>query len=211
MTGAPPHDTGHPMTLWFLARAAGFIALVAASASVSLGALASTQPTKRPEHVDRRVLRQMAHRSAGVVTLAMLALHVVLLVTDSYVNLSLAGALVPFTAGYRGFALGLGTLSAYGFLALALSGAVRGRLATSAGAARAWRVVHGSAYVVWPLAMAHGVLAGTDTIRWWTWPLYGGCALTVAVAAWIRLNAADAHHVSALPEARRQLTSGGHR
>lgn len=199
------------MTLWLLARAAGLVALVAASASVSLGALASTQASRRPGDVDRRVLRQMAHRSAGIVTLTMLALHVVLLVIDSYVDLSVSGVFVPFTAGYRGFALGLGTLSAYGFLALALSGALRGRLATSAGSARAWRFVHGSAYAIWPLAMAHGVLAGTDTTQWWTWPLYGGCALVVGVAGWMRLTAADAHYGSALPTARRQLTSGGRR
>lgn len=199
------------MTLWMLARAAGLVALVAASVSVSLGALGSTQPTRRPDDVDRRILRQMAHRSAGVVTLAMLTLHVVLLVTDSYVNLAVPGVLVPFTAGYRAVALGLGTLSAYGLLLLALSGATRGRLATSVRAVRAWRLVHGSAYVVWILAMAHGVLAGTDTRSWWTWPLYGGCALAVATAGWIRLGAADTHHASALPTARRQLTSAGHR
>ena len=34
--------------------------------------------------------------------------------------------------------------------------------------------------------MGHGLLAGTDTGRWWTWLLYGGCAVSVLVAAWIR-------------------------
>ncbi len=100
----------------------------------------------RPAHDtrgrDRRVLRQLAHRSAAVVTLAMLSVHATLLVVDSYLDLSLPGALVPFTAGYRGFALGLGTLAAYALLVVALTGAARGRLAPSFVASRTWRAVH---------------------------------------------------------------------
>ncbi|GAA4715263.1 hypothetical protein [Nocardioides conyzicola] len=197
------------MTLWYLARAAGFAALLAATASVTLGALSSGARARDPQSVDRRILRQLAHRSAAVVTLAMLALHVVLLVLDSYVDVSVTGVLVPFTAGYRGFALGLGTLAAYALLVVALTGAARGRIAASARGARTWRVVHLSAYAVWVLSMAHGLLAGSDTASWWTWPLYGACALSVVVASWIRVAAADDHHVAPLPTARRQLTSGG--
>ncbi len=197
------------MTLWYLARAAGFAALLAATASVTLGALASGARARDAAGRDRRVLRQLAHRSAAIVTVAMLALHVVLIVLDSYVDVSLPGALVPFTAGYRGFALGLGTLATYALLVVALTGAARGRIASSAVGARAWRAVHLSAYGVWVLAMAHGLLAGTDTGTWWSWALYGGCAVSVLTAGWIRVGAADREDTAPLPTARRQLTSGG--
>ena len=41
------------MTLWYLARAAGFVALLAATASVALGALASVDgPTTRAAAID---------------------------------------------------------------------------------------------------------------------------------------------------------------
>lgn len=198
------------MTLWYLARAAGLIALLAATASVVLGALASTGHGTDDRSRDRRVLRQLAHRSAAVVTVAMLGLHVVLVVTDSFVDLSVPGALVPFTAGYRGFALGLGTLAAYGLVAVAISGAARGRLAASARSARHWRALHASAYVVWLLSLGHGILAGTDTGRWWTWVLYAGSAAAVAGALVARLVVADRHEsTSSLAAARRQLTTGG--
>jgi sulfoxide reductase heme-binding subunit YedZ len=197
------------MTLWYLARAAGFMALLAATASVTLGALASSRVADDVRGRDRRILRQLAHRSAAVVTLAMLALHVLLLVTDRFVDLTVPGVLVPFTAGYRGFALGLGTLAAYGLLVVALSGAARGRLAASAKAAQGWRVVHVSAYVAWLLSMAHGILAGTDTGRWWTWLLYAGCAATVSVAVVVRAVSGEDQHDSALSAARRKLTPGG--
>ncbi len=196
------------MTLWFLARAAGFVALLAASVTVALGATGSSS------QLDRRILAQLVHRSAAVVTLAMLALHATLLVLDSYVRVSLFGALVPFTAAYRGVALGLGTLAVYGFVAVAATGALRGRLAASARAARAWRAVHLSAYAAWGLAVAHGVLAGTDTLHSWSLAIYGTSVALVAAAVtgrsigWLRARRAP------LQRARRvhvALPAGAHR
>ena len=197
------------MMLWYLARAAGFTALIAATASVALGAMSSSTRARDPQRLDRRILRQLAHRSAAVVTLAMLALHVSLLVLDRYIDLTLSGALLPLTAGYRPIALAFGTLATYGLLLVAATGAARGRLAGSDEAARTWRTVHLSAYVVWALAIGHGILAGTDTGLSWSWALYGGCAATVLVAGTIRLGAVVVHHAAPLPTARRRLNSGG--
>jgi len=188
------------MTLWFLARAAGFVALLAASLTVALGAAGSSSRS------DRRIVAHLVHRSSAVVTLAMLGLHAVLLVTDRFVDLSVAGALVAFTAGYRGIALGLGTLAVYGFVVVAASGALRGRLAVSGAAARAWRGVHVSAYAVWALAMAHGILAGTDTARGWALAVYGASAFLVAGSVAARLAGAARDRRAPLERARRLLT-----
>jgi methionine sulfoxide reductase heme-binding subunit len=193
------------MTLWFLARAAGLMALLGATATVCLGATASgSSPATRVRRRGSRVVLQLAHRSAAVVTLGLLALHAVLLVLDRHVALSVPGALVPFTAGYRGVALGLGTLAVYCLAVVALSGAVRGRLAGSPRATRWWRPVHALAYAAWPLAMAHGLLAGTDTTTRWAWWLYAGCALAVVLAVWARLTAEE-QHVSGPLAVRRQM------
>jgi sulfoxide reductase heme-binding subunit YedZ len=201
------------MTLWFLARAAGFMALFGATAAVCLGATASSSsPATRSRRAETRLLLQLAHRSAAVVTLALLALHAVLLVLDSHVAITAPGALVPFTAGYRGVAVGLGTLAMYCFVVVALTGAVRGRLAGSARAARWWRPVHLLAYAAWPLALAHGLLAGTDTTTSWAWTLYAGSALAVTSAVWVRLGAEEQHAAGPLAarrRAHRQLTSSG--
>jgi sulfoxide reductase heme-binding subunit YedZ len=195
------------MTLWFLARAAGFVALLSASLTVALGAAGSS--ARR----DGRIVAHLVHRSAAVVTLAMLALHGVLLVTDRFVNVSMAGALVPFTAGYRGVALGLGTLALYGFVVVALTGALRGRLAASSRAANAWRTVHVAAYAAWVLAMAHGVLAGTDTVRGWALALYGASAFVVSAAVVGRIASELRHRRSPLVRTRRltALTHAGTR
>jgi sulfoxide reductase heme-binding subunit YedZ len=193
------------MTLWFLARAAGFMTLLGATAAICLGAWTSGWPTVgRPERREPRLLLQLAHRSVAVVTLALLALHAVLLVLDSHISLSVPGALVPFTAGYRGVALGVGTLAAYCLAVVVLSGAARGRLAGSARAARWWRPVHSLAYLAWPLAMAHGLWAGTDTGSRWAWLLYGGSTLAVVVAVWSRLAAEELHATGPLAVRRRR-------
>jgi sulfoxide reductase heme-binding subunit YedZ len=188
------------VTLWFLARAAGFVALLCASLTVALGAAGSSGRR------DGRILAHLVHRSAAVVTLAMLALHAVLLITDHFVDVSLSGALVPFTAGYRAFALGLGTLAVYAFVVVAATGAARGRLAASAGAARAWRGVHLAAYAAWALAMAHGVLAGTDTFRGWALSLYGLAAFVVASAVTGRIAVEARWRRAPLARTRRALT-----
>jgi methionine sulfoxide reductase heme-binding subunit len=193
------------MTLWFLARAAGFMALLAATATVCLGATASgSTPADRLRRRETRMVLQLAHRSAAVVTLALLALHAGLLVLDSHVAVSVPGALVPFTAGFRGAALGLGTIAMYCFVVAALTGALRGRLAGSARAARWWRPVHALAYAAWPLSIAHGLWAGTDSATWWAWCLYGGSTLAVLVAVWARLGAEEHHAAGPLAVRRHE-------
>ncbi len=196
------------MMLWDLARAAGFVAVLTATVTVVLGAL-GTAPSRdagswrvTPTRLDRRLLRQMVHRSAGVVTLAMLALHAVLLVADSYVPVGVAGALVPFTAGFRGFAVGLGTLATYGFVVAAASGALRRRMAASDRASRTWRSVHLVSYLAWFLALGHGLLAGTDSGRWWSWLLYGASLVAVLGAVSFRFSVLGNPHASPLGGAR---------
>lgn len=177
------------MTIWYLARATGLVALIAFTAATAMGALAS-RSRHRPtdQQLDRRFLVQMAHRSAAVLGLLALALHATLIVLDSYVSVSVASTVLPFTAGYRPVALGAGTLSVYAFVVVAVSGAVRGRLATSARAVRAWRSVHVTAYAGWAMAMGHGIFSGTDTASLWSTAIYVACGLAVAIAVALRLR-----------------------
>ncbi len=200
------------MTLWFLARAAGFTALAGATVAICLGAWASGSPAgRRLEERESRLLLQLAHRSAAVVTLALLGLHAVLLVADRHVAISTPGALVPFTAGYRGTAVGLGTLAAYSLVVVALVGALRGRLAASPRAVRWWRPVHALAYAVWPLSIAHGLWAGTDTRAWWALALYAGSTISVVSAVLARLASEERHVATPLVAARHQLAAAGRR
>ncbi len=198
------------MTMWFLARGLGIVALVAFTLSVVLGATStdrnqSATRGSREESLDRRILRQLVHRSAAVVGLAALALHLLLILLDTHVSVSLSGAVVPFTARYRPFALGLGSLAVLVFTLVALSGAARGRLAATVRTAATWRSVHVLAYAGWVLAMSHGILAGTDTGTLWSTAVYAVCGVAVATAGWSRLTRADRRDAQPLVRARADL------
>lgn len=141
------------MTIWLLIRASGLVALVLLTAAVVLG-LVSTAP-----HTGRwpRWLTQAVHRDVSLLAVALVAAHVATSLADSHVPIGGLDVVVPFGAGYRPLWLGLGTLAVDLLLAVLVSSAVRLRLG-----GRAWRRVHVLAYAAWPLAVSHGVGAGTD-------------------------------------------------
>ncbi|MGZ4593281.1 MAG: hypothetical protein ACXV3C_05415 [Actinomycetes bacterium] len=167
------------MTMYALIRALGLVAYLAFSLSVALG-LASRSGGLSPQALDRRVIRQLLHRSAAVVGVIVLAMHIGLTVVDTYVSTSVVAVLVPFTASYKGGALGIGTLALYAFVLAALSGWLRlvtARLASE----RGWRWLHRVAYLGWGLCLLHGVLAGPDLARPWALGTYGVGVAAVAV------------------------------
>ncbi|UDY22351.1 hypothetical protein [Nocardioides sp. Kera G14] len=172
------------MTLWYLIRALGFVALLALTASTALGALAT-----RGGAGQSRLIRQLVHRSVGVLGLVVLGLHIAATLADAYVSVPATTLLFPFAAGYRPVAVALGVFALYAFILTGLSGGLRHRLAGSARAARTWRIVHTSAYLGWALSMAHGIFGGTDTRTWWGAATYVLCGATVVTAAALRLGA----------------------
>jgi predicted ferric reductase len=192
------------MTLWYVARASGVVALVAFTLATALGALTSVRPARRGRDSDeRRILAQYAHRSAAVTGLALAAVHVTAIVLDAQAYVSASQAVVPFTAGYRPVAVGLGTIALYLFVLTAIVGASRGRLAGLAGASRAWRVVHAAAYVGWALSIGHALFAGTDANRLWMLALALGSIAVVIGGLSLRLRSESDHAASYLVSARR--------
>lgn len=171
------------MTIWYLARGAGLSALVLLSVSTSLGALMTGRGTAA-----NRVLAQCAHRTVATLGLGALALHLTMILADSYAGVGVLGALVPGRSGYRAEWVALGTLAAYAFVGVAVLGLVRGRVATSPLGAKAWRALHALAYAGWTLAMLHGLTAGTDTSVGWVRLLYVGCAGAVGGSVVARLS-----------------------
>jgi len=174
-----------------LIRSFGLVAYLAFSLSLALG-LASVTGGVTDGAIDRRLVRQLVHRSAAVLGLLALALHLVLVVVDTYVATPLSAVLVPFTAGYKVFALGLGTLAMYALVLAAVSGWARLTLARAL-SERAWRWLHGAAYAGWALCLGHGILAGPDSGQRWALAAYAGGALAVAAGGVVRV--AGGRHV----------------
>jgi predicted ferric reductase len=173
------------VTLWYTARGAGLAALLALTLATTLGALGSRWLAS----ASSRVIMQYLHRSAAVLGLSLLVVHISAVLLDNKAHVGVAGALVPFASSYRPGAVALGSITAYLLLLVSALGAARGRLAASAAATRAWRAIHALGYVAWLTAIWHGFTAGTDSSVGWVRLLYLGCLITVPMALLLRLSA----------------------
>ncbi|MGW0039508.1 hypothetical protein [Gordonia sp. NPDC003376] len=178
------------MTLWYLIRALGFVALVALTGSICLGVLAGVVTPSRhradPGAAERRITRQLHHRTLAVIGLLALLMHIALILVDSAVDVPPAAALLPFGSGYRPVAVAFGVVALYGFTLAAVSGFTRRFFASSAGAVRSWRTVHAIAYLAWAAAIYHGFSAGTDTHTWWALSIHGLCTGSVGMSLLLR-------------------------
>ena len=152
------------MTLWYIARAAGLVALALLTLATALGAFASVRQPGDDASVHRmRFALQYLHRAAAATGVLLLVVHVATLVLDTKSGVNLRAVVIPFTSAYRPIAVTLGSFALLATVFTGLVGAARGRLATSVRATKMWRSLHLTAYAAWGLAMAHGFTAGTDT------------------------------------------------
>jgi predicted ferric reductase len=163
--------------LWYATRATGLVTLLMLTLSVLLGLLTSGRfaSARWP-----RFLTQGLHRNVSLLVLVFLALHVGTTVIDTYTNISLTAAFVPFASHYKAGWLSLGAVGLDLLLALVVTSLVRDRLGY-----RAWRRVHWLAYVCWPVAVAHGLGIGTDRSVTWVMVMTLACVgCVLAVLAW---------------------------
>ena len=167
-------------TVWYFARSAGILAYLLLSASVLLGVLLAgrTSFTSWPRFAVEEV-----HRFLAILMGVFIALHVGALVLDTVVPISLGQALVPFTAGYRPFAVGLGSTTLLLVAAVGVSNALRRRLPR-----RVWRAIHYLTLPAWLLASLHGILAGTDAGDPWFAAIAGGTIAAVCLSAFFRFS-----------------------
>ncbi len=179
---------------WILGRASGIAGYVLMVALVVMGLLLS-HPWRTRWRRPSAVVRIRVHVSLAVFTLAFLALHVLVLATDSYAEVGWWGAVLPMASGYRPVAVTLGVIAAY-------AGVLAGVTALFAGhwAARVWWPVHKVAGLALVATWLHAVLAGSDTgVLIW---LYAGTAVVV-------LGLAASRYVAKTPSDRlTELTRG---
>jgi sulfoxide reductase heme-binding subunit YedZ len=160
--------------LWYLGRGSGVVSLVLLTVVVVLGV---GSRSGRPVFGLPRFAVTMVHRNVSLLAVAFLAIHVTTLLFDPYAQLKLVDFVLPFDGTYRPLWLGLGTLGFDLILALVVTSLLRNRLGM-----RAWRAMHWSAYVAWPVALLHGLGTGTDAGYLWLRATAGCCIAAVAAA-----------------------------
>lgn len=175
-----------PLWVWYLMRGSGLVALVLLSLVVALGVVGATrwQSARWP-----RLVTAGLHRNLSLLALCLLAIHVGTALVDGWVGLRWFGAVVPFVATYRPLWVGLGVLAGDLVLAVVVTSLLRRHLGY-----RSWRAVHRATWLLWPLALAHGLTAGTDALEPWALATTAACAAMVVAAVLWRLHAGAAPH-----------------
>jgi methionine sulfoxide reductase heme-binding subunit len=183
---APLATTAGPSVYWYLTRSTGMMSLILLTLSVVLGIISAERfsTTDWP-----RFLVDGAHRTASLLAVAFLVVHILTAVLDSFASISLINAFVPFSGSYRPFWLGLGAIAFDLLLAVAITSLVRQSLGH-----RAWRAVHWLAYACWPVALLHGLGTGSDVTSTWMLAISAACVVAVIGAIIARALAERERH-----------------
>jgi hypothetical protein len=176
----------------FLLYYSGVFALIALSAAVAAGLLATDRILMTPE---RRIFAQALHRTCSLIGLSALANHIMLEILAHRARL--IDGFVPFMAARSTFYMGLGTVASDLVIVIIVTGALRKRF-TKGARPWIWRALHVTAYAAWPMAVLHGLLAGRSAKPYVDWS-YGGCLAAVALALMFRYVAAQRGRSAAGP------------
>ena len=139
---------------WYLARSSGITAWVLLVASLVMGTMASGRLTDRSG--SRRWLLDL-HPWVSGLALSAVVLHILAIVADSYVKISLQQAVVPFTSPWRSSAVAWGAIAFWLMVAVQGTSLIRNSMPK-----KFWHGIHMSSYVLAVLATLHAVLTGSD-------------------------------------------------
>jgi methionine sulfoxide reductase heme-binding subunit len=170
-------------SLWYATRASGIMALVLLTLTMVLGITTTTRARGRnwPGFA-----QQEMHRRISMIAVVFLGIHVLTSVLDTFVNISWAAVVIPFTSSYARFWVGVGAVSLDLMIAVFVTSLLRARMRPGT-----WRAIHWLAYLSWPVALAHTFGMGTDAGETWVIVLGVVCVLAVGVALAWRLRRAS--------------------
>jgi methionine sulfoxide reductase heme-binding subunit len=163
--------------LWYATRGAGVVSLILLTGVVVLGIVSAMrwQTASWP-----RFLTTGLHRNFALATLIFLAMHIVTAVVDPFTALGWEAAIIPFSSPYRRLWLGLGVVAIWVLLAIVVTSLLRPLFGYAA-----WRMIHWLTYLMWPIAVIHGIGTGTDPRFAWMLAIEAVCiGSVVAALAW---------------------------
>ncbi len=157
---------------WYIARAGGIVAMILVAASVLWGLLLSSKylagGPKPKGLLD-------LHRFLGGLSVVFTGLHLLGLYLDSYVEFTVAELLVPFASPWRSGAVAAGVIAFWLLVSVQASSMMMRKLPR-----RWWKWIHLTSYLLLPLGLAHGIMAGTDAGTAW-YRLGSGAAIGLLV------------------------------
>ncbi len=150
--------------VWELIRASGISAVILLTVAVSMGISVNVRAL---DSLMKRAWVNEAHQFVALLAVVFTLSHLVLVVANRHVPISLGESLIPLSSSWRPSALALGTMSLYLSSLLVLSSYFKALIGH-----RAWRLIHYAGFAGWGAAIAHGLTAGSDTGLVWMQYLY---------------------------------------
>jgi hypothetical protein len=159
----------------------GVIVLVSISITIMVG-LVSTD--RLVLSIRQRVFLQSIHRTTGVMAVVALAFHLWTKTAEGHIRaIDIA---IPFIAQSNRLYISFGQISAYILILVIWTGVARARF-IGRGRPWMWRAIHSIPYLMWPIALMHGLGAGRAAKTWVT-VSYVVCVLLVLIGLAVRLS-----------------------
>jgi predicted ferric reductase len=147
--GNPPNVT------WYITRASGLVAFLLLWLSTLWGLGISTRILGGKLHGSFTV---DFHQVTSLLALGFTAIHVLILLLDTFTPFSVAQVLVPFISDYRPGWVGLGVISLYIVALVTVTFYLRDRIGS-----KTFRAIHTLSLLGFFGAVLHGLFSGTDS------------------------------------------------
>jgi hypothetical protein len=177
----PPGRVGYYYFFIYVEYYFGVLALVSLSITIMVGLVATDRLVLS---IRQRVMLQSTHRTTGLIAVTTLVVHVWTKVVEHHI--SIVDAFIPFLASYNRLLIGFGTISGWIMILVMWTGIARARFI---GQDRPWlwRSIHSISYLMWPIALVHGLAAGRPA-KTWVNVSYILCILVVLIGLAVRLS-----------------------
>jgi len=155
-----------PKVYWYLSRATAFVSLSILWISMALGLGLSNKMARLWPGAPAAFA---IHEYVSLLGLAFALFHALVLLGDRYINFTIAQIFIPFaTIDYRPTWVGIGQISFYVWLIVALSFYIRSMIGQ-----KTWRFIHYLSFAMYIMGLLHGLFSGTDTpldwAQWYYW------------------------------------------
>jgi predicted ferric reductase len=160
--------------LWYTSRAAGIVTFVLLTIVMVFGIMTATRVGN--DQVPRFAVAEL-HRRLSLLAAVFVALHVLTTAIDSYVPTGFLSIILPGASSYKTIWVAFGTVAIDLMIAVIATSLLRQHLSHDA-----WRAIHWLSYLMWPVALVHVIMIGSDLKRFWMLGLLAACAGAVALA-----------------------------
>ncbi len=161
---------------WVISRGTGLALVIVSSLLVIIGLWMVHPKRNKKKSFPHIVTLNSARKTLAAIGVVLLFLHVSSIVVDSFANVGLLGALVPFMSKFKAVPVALGTISLYSMVVIGFTAWLKVRFERFN-----WKTIHRFALFAYLVVMVHGITSGSDTV--FLGALYIVSLLLVAILA----------------------------